>query len=284
MEMDDTIEPGKGRDAAADERKLRRKAMRRSWICPGAGFAMIGRNGWAVVEFVGTLLLLVAMVWLAFEPGPFPLWTVLAGVVAYGILWLVEQIMAKRARLQSPGPRFLVSGFVATSSVFWLTVLLILLCLVINLRSLRMAGSGMMPTLEPGERLIYHKRVDWPLVKHGAIIIYTNANDSAWGEPGWIMIARILAGPKDTLSIANGRYVVNGQVGHPVATTGKLGAAIQVPAAPATLVVPDNCYFMVQDHPAGSYDSRVLSWARKENIVSNRLWRLSGRGFLQRVE
>ncbi len=140
----------------------------------------------------------------------------------------------------------------------------------------------MVPTLVPGERLMFHKYVDFRLLKPGAIIIYKNANNSAWGKPGWIMISRILAGPGDEISFQNNRYVVNGIEGPVLSNLGESVTRIEVPSFPKTLTVPEKCYFVTQD--SSGYDSRVLSWARLENIVSTKLWYLSSRGIFKTVE
>ena len=145
--------------------------------------------------------LVPVIAWLAVRPSSAALWTSLLLLVTAMVLWIVEQIAVKRAPIRPPGPAFLVRGFVACSCAGWLGVALSTGLLVTALGSLRMAGTGMMPALEPGERVVYHKQVDRQAIKPGAIVIYRNAADSAWGQPGWIMISRILAGPGDSISI-----------------------------------------------------------------------------------
>jgi signal peptidase I len=140
------------------------------------------------------------------------------------------------------------------------------------------------PTLEDAERLIYHRFVDRQSVKPGAIIVYKNADDSAWGEPGWIAISRILAGPGDNIAIQNGNFVVNGIVGLPVANTGKYDVVLDIPSAPESLTVPDGCYFIVQDSPTRGFDSRVLAWVREDNIIGSRLWFFSRPGLGKPIE
>jgi hypothetical protein len=110
------------------------------------------------------------------------------------------------------------------------------------------------------------------------------ADECGWpAPPDYKVISRILAGPGDELSIDNGRYVVNGNAGPLVGDTGDFEPVMEVPVAPLKLTVPEDCYFMVQESPAG-LDSRVLSWARKERIVATSLWHLDRRRFLQEVE
>jgi signal peptidase I len=154
----------------------------------------------------------------------------------------------------------------------WLIAIIVLGFLLTSFGSIKMAGSGMSPTLPQGDRALYHKRVDWQHVRPGAVIVYRNADDSPWGKPDWLMVSRILAGPGDTLSVADGRYVVNGKIGPAVGPTGAYAPVIDVPTSPAAITVPQDCYFVAQDSPAGGLDSRVLSWVRKEKLVSARLW------------
>lgn len=269
---------------APDERTIRATAMKRSWICPGAGFAFIGRSPLAVATYAATLCGLPVIVWLTFEPNGLSLAVTLAVMVVATGLWFVEQIAVTRMTLNPPSPQVLVRRFVPASCIMVLAMILTLGFLVTGFGSLGMGGSGMMPTLKRGERLLYHKHIDWQRVKPGAIIVYKNADDSAWGQPGWFVISRILAGPGDRLSIKDGNYLVNGNRGPKVADTGKFDIAIEIPAEPETLRVPDNSYFIVQDSPGGGFDSRVLSWVRTESILGSRLWYLSGRGVFKPVE
>lgn len=267
-----------------DEADIRKKAVKRSWICPGTGFALIGNGPYAIATFVASLCIVPAVAWVAIQPAPASLWTAISVFVVATVLWLAEQIAIKKAALRRPSRSILDRGFIASSCMMWLAVILVTGLLVTAFDSLQMAGSGMTPTLENAERLIYHKHVDWQSVKPGAIIVYKNANDSAWGEPGLLVISRILAGPGDDISIQDGKYVVNGITGPPVADTGKYDVVVDIPSSPQSLKIPDGCYFIVQDSPDGSFDSRVLSWVRDDNIVGSRLWYFSGRGLFKPVE
>ncbi len=267
-----------------DEAEIRKKAIKRSWICPGAGFALIGNGAFAIAAFVASLCTVPAFAWVAFRPTAASLWTTVAALVIATVLWLAEQIAIKKAALRTPSPPILVRGFIASSCMMWLAIILVIGLFVTAFGSLRMAGSGMTPTLDKAERLIYHKHVDWQSVKPDAIVVYKNAMDSAWGEPGWLVISRILAGPGDNISIQNAKYVINGAVGPPVADTGKFDVVLNIPSAPESLTIPEECYFVVQDSPTGGFDSRVLSWLRAENVVGTRLWYFSSRGICKPVK
>lgn len=267
-----------------DETELRKRAIKRSWICPGAGFALVGKGACAIATFAASLCIVPTVAWVAFQPTAVSLWTTIAVLVIGIVLWLAEQIAAKRAPLRTPSPSILDRGFIASTCTMWLAVILAIALLVTAFGSLRMVGSGMTPTLQEAERLIYHKHIDWQSVKPGAIIVYKNADDSAWGRRGWIVISRILAGPGDEISIQDGEYIVNGTAGPPVADTGRYDVVLDIPSSPESVTVPDHCYFMVQDSPTGGFDSRVLSWVRADNIVGSRLWYFSRRGICRPVE
>ena len=165
------------------EPELRKKAAKRSWICPGAGFALVGNGACAIATFFASLCIVPAVAWVAFQPTAVSLWTTIAVLVIATVCWLAEQIAIKKAALRAPSPSILDRGFISSSCVMWLAVILAIGLLVTAFGTLRMAGSGMMPTLANSERLIYHKRIDWQSVKPGAIIVYENSHDSAWSQP-----------------------------------------------------------------------------------------------------
>lgn len=267
-----------------DDAEIRKKAVKRSWICPGAGSALVGNGTLAIVTFVASLCIVPAIAWVAFRPSAASLWTTVAVLVVATAMWLAEQIVIKKAAIRTPKPSILDRGFIAATSTMWLAVVLATGLLLTAFGSLRMAGSGMSPTFENAERLIYHKYVNWQSVQPGSIIVYKNADDSAWGQPGWLVVSRILAGPGDHISIQNGEYVVNEHAGPPVADTGEHDVVLEIPPSPESLTVPEDCYFIVQDSPASGFDSRVMSWVRADNIVGSHLWYFSSRGICKPVE
>jgi signal peptidase I len=265
------------------ERETRARAASRSWICPGSGFAQIGHAPAAIAMYGVSLGVLPVLVWFASDPSAASLWTTVAMLVVYGFLWFGEQIAARRAKLGPSGPAVLVSGYVAASAVMWLAYAAGLILLLASFGGLRMGGAGMSPTIEMGERLVYHKHVDWRRVQPGAVVVYRNPEGSAWGQPG-LIISRILAGPGDKLSIQDAHYVVNGTAGPRVADAGRFKTVVDVPSAPKTLTVPEGSYFVVQDSPTGGIDSRVLSWVRTGDIVSSRLWHCGAGGICKSVQ
>lgn len=53
---------------SAEEVQLRKQALRRTWRCPGAGFALIGNGMFAIATFFASVMILPAFAWLAYQP------------------------------------------------------------------------------------------------------------------------------------------------------------------------------------------------------------------------
>jgi signal peptidase I len=199
-------------------------------------------------------------------------------------LWIAEQFAVKRLSLHAPRPKFLVNNIFIASAPMWIAGALALFLLFTRFGSIQLAGNGMSPTLENGERALYVKVLDPQRLRRGAVIVFRTSNRSAWGEPGALVISRILAIPGDRLSIRDGRYVLNGEQGPTVADTGPYAPVLPIPTAPETLTLSADRFFVVQDSPSGGFDSRVLSWVEPTEIVSTRLHYMSARSVLGPVE
>ena len=268
-----------------DQDSLRAQAVRRSWACPGAGFALWGRPGLAIASYVLSLAAIGGMAWLVVDPRSRAALWVTGGLVGVAtVLWIVEQFGLKRLSSRPPQPRILVGGIFAASAVIWFAAVLFLLLLFSRVGSLKIAGSGMSPTLQNGQRALYEKRVEPERLRRGTPVLFTTSDRSAWGQPGWIVAARILAVPQDRLSTSDGKYVVNGQTGPAVSELGSYPPVILVPTAPESWTVPEGCYFVVQESSSGGYDSRVLSWVEPGEFVSTRLYHFTVQDFLRPVE
>jgi signal peptidase I len=259
---------------ASTEGELRRKAARRSLVCPGSGFALVGYRRLAIASFAISVAALLSFGWIALEPAAVPLYTAAALLAACALLAVLEQLAVKRASPCAVGPVLLVEQFGIASVAIWLLGAVALALIFTNFGSLRVAGPGMEPTFKPNAFLMYRKRVDWQAIRPGSVILFANASDAAWGKPGWLVVSRILAGPGDRLSIDGDNYTVNGPVASAVASLGSHKVRINVPSAPETVLVPGGCYFVVQDSPSQGLDSRVLSWVRKESIVGDTIWQV----------
>jgi signal peptidase I len=145
----------------------------------------------------------------------------------------------------------------------------------------KLAEDGMSPTLEKGELAIYEKRVDPKRLERDAVIVFRVSTRSAWGEPGWLVISRILARPGDRLSIRGQRYLINGREGPRVPSTRPYEPVVHVPSVPDVLTIPDGCYFVIQDR---GFDSRVLALVETGDIVSARLYYLRREAMLREVK
>jgi signal peptidase I len=238
----------------------------------------------ALLTFLSSLALVALVFLVLFRPSSTVLWAILVAFVAASVLWITEQFAVRKLALQPSQPAVLVRGFYLASGVLWLTSGLVAIVIVASFGSFVMKGRGMAPTLEDGERLVFRKAVESDHLRRGKVIVFRVSAKSAWGPPGSLVTARILGAPGDQLSMNGGSYVVNGAPGPEVAATGTYQPVIPVPVAPDFLVVPNQCYFVVQDEPQNSFDSRVLSWAESSDVVTTRLYYLGSRGIFTQVE
>jgi signal peptidase I len=158
-------------------------------------------------------------------------------------------------------------------------------CLLMNFGSQLMRGEAMSPVINPGELLLYHKRVVATDLVPGKVVSFGTSPDSSWGRPGDVVLARILAAPGDALAIREKQYDVNGKdSGIEVSPVGHFRVVVNVPESPEQIKVPPDCYFVVQEQPPKALDSRTLSWARRPNVIATKLWLVSSRGLGKPLE
>lgn len=253
---------------------LRRTARRRAWICPGAGFALLGYQRWAVLTFWSGLAAMLVALWTAWSPSAAAFCTLLLLVVLSGVTWLTEIWTTYFAWPTQPGStasrRYRLGG----AAIVALTVLLV----VVVTRSygvISVEEDGMAPKVHPGERLLFRAGVGSDDLERGKLILFKLAPESKYGEPDTLVLARILAVPDDLLEMRHGRYYVNDRAEGDIATAGEDLISLIIMKHPSQTLVPKNCYFVVQDSPDGGHDSRILWWARRENIISTRFWSLN---------
>jgi hypothetical protein len=134
-----------------DESTLRKKARRRSWFCPGAGFALLGCSVLAILTAAASLCVFAAAAWAVLQPSSGALLGVLVALLVATAFWLAEQLTVPWVTPRAPGPALLVNRFSIAGSLQCLAAGIILILILCNFRSLRMAGTGMSPTLEKGE-------------------------------------------------------------------------------------------------------------------------------------
>src|SRR5437762_1172063 len=105
--MHDNVIPDGPTAPGQDDRLFRRRALYRSWACPGAGYAFLGRKGAALLTYVAALGILPTVAWVALQPQTAAAWAALGVVALAAILSVAEQFACKWAAPQPAGPRFL---------------------------------------------------------------------------------------------------------------------------------------------------------------------------------
>jgi signal peptidase I len=202
------------------------------------------------------------------------------------ILYIVEVISVSKAKVHERHQNRLRTAFVPIAVAQLALALVFAVLLFGTSGSIRMQGSGMSPELRPGERLIYRKTVQTSDLRTGSLILYRLNPENTWINRRLLVTARILATPGDRIAQRDGRYIVNGrETVQTVGSVGRYKRAIAVPDAPDTLAVPDGCFFIAQDNPEKSFDSQVLAWARRADVVSTDIRHLVKDGeFLKKAE
>ncbi len=272
----------------ADQRAIRKAARLRSSLLPGMGFGLLGHTRLAAIGLVLTALSVPIVAVACFHPEGGLAWLALAFILASILFWIFESIAVGRMTIRpSGGSDFLSRHRMAAYAIAYTCAAAVLICFFLNFGSLRIGGNGMIPTVQPGELILYHKRVEAADLVPGAIIAFRVSPESSWGHPwehpGSTVMGRILAVPGDTIGIDGTRYRVNGKESVGTGPLGPERVVLDVPEAPARRTVPPDCFFVVQDSPSGAFDSRVLSSARRQDIVATRLWLLSRRGLGQHL-
>ena len=269
----------------AEGAALRKQARWRSHFWPGSGFALLGHPGLAFLGAVIIALMPAALLCLLFTFHPLFFWSFIASLGVYLCFYLAEQFWCRSIVIYPGGERRFLSRFlVPLCAVGYLGVVGVVVFFFLNIGSARIGGQGMMPTLHPGDFLMYRKQVVREHLRPGHFVYFRTSADSAWGKGGDLVVARILAIPGDEMSIEGDHYLLNGKQSVRVGPLGKFRASIEIPKAPKALKVPDSCYFIIQDNSQDSFDSRVLSWARESNMVSTQAIVLVGHEFGRVVE
>jgi signal peptidase I len=233
---------------------------------------------------LSSLAALFSLVWLAVEPGAEAVWTTAVALAVAMASWIAEQLGVKRIAPRQPAPRLLVGGFVAVTVLYFCVALATVAVVLGYIGSLQLAGSAMSPTIANGERLLYHKRVRPERLRRGAVIVFKLSDRAGWGHPGTIVVSRILAVPGDELAIRDGKYLVSGSAGPACGDNGQYVPVIEVPNEPVRITVPADSYFVVQVSPGKAFDSRVLSWVRREEIASTQLYHIRSGAFLKPLD
>jgi len=267
--------------------ELRRVARRRTWICPGAGFATHGHPRAAAFAYFSGLFTVAAAAYAVWRPSREGLIATVALFAASTAAWLVEL-----ATVYWMWPS---SGDAASSSFVgrryrMLAALILVFAALLAWGVVRYYGvyemrdAGMSPTVRPGERIVYRAEVKDDRLQPGTLTLFRLSPENRFGEAGTMEFGRILAVPGDRLQMRNGMYWVNGVAQAKISPTHGNKTSLIVMGHPSTTIVPKDCYFVVQEAADGGLDSRVLHWARREDFVATTFYRLNRFPPLQPIE
>lgn len=282
--LQDPASPPPPSTIAEEEPRLRARARRRAWFCPGAGWALLGHGRRAMTTFLLYFAFLAALGWLIVSWLPAALWLTIAALVVTLIAWLGEISAVKRATIRPGQPGWLARRFWPATALTWAASLAIPALMALEFGRTDITGAGMAPALDAGERVLFRRRIDPADLHAGAVVLFRLPPQARIGEPGMLLVGRLLAVPGDTLSIRNDHYVVNGETTDYLADKKIAIPAVDVPRWPETLKVREGRYFVVQDSPRPGIDSRLLSWIHDRDLVSARLIHVSRRQLFQPVE
>ena len=250
-------------------------------LIPGFGFAVRGHH-WPAAIGVGlnaTAYLAALVFVLSFRPGA--AWLCLYASMGLLLFALVESIVSRRLGRRPARGAVAIYGSIALADYGLLAVAAVLF--VQNIGVIGVDGDVMSPAMESGDAYLFFRPHDADDLQRDRVIIFELDSDCTVGEPGQMIVARILAVPGDELAIRRGRFRVGEEDGGLASDFGSHGTAVDISTKRRTLTVPAECYFVVQDDRRNGLDSRVLSWARAENVVSAKLLSATRRSPLREV-
>ncbi len=154
-----------------------------------------------------------------------------------------------------------------------LLALVVYLALQFSVQPYRVEGSSMLPTLSEGEYLLVNKMVYWqvPVLgggddylvhppARGEVVIFRFPDD-----PTRSFVKRIVGVPGDTVEIARGVVLIDGQI--------LIEPYLVRPDSSSMepVVVPEGSYFVLGDNRGASDDSRSWGVVPAENVIG-RAW------------
>lgn len=244
---------------------------------------MLGNAPLGNIAYGTAILVAGSAVFLALNPSTLALVVTLIFLLISTILWVAETIAG-----YSAWPSSLVrptgNAFIVRAAVLWSLYVLLAALVPATYGALKVSGNGMSPLIQQDDKLIFRRRGERTKYAVGQVVLFRLDADNKFTEAGSLLLGRIMAGPGDKIYRRELEYYVNGVVDRDVAPDKPYPLALEIARFPNETVVPDGCYFVIQDAPDGGLDSRVLSWARKENIVSNEMYRVRGLPPWRRIE
>lgn len=284
----DSASPAPSEAVPSEERASRLRARRRASLCPGAGWALVGYRRRALLALISVAACLAALVWLVLTLSKESMWTAAVATLIAVLVWIAELLDVRWCVVRPAAESLLVRRFLTVTLLVWLAGLAVPVLIAVRFAtdfgSIKISDDRMAPTIKPGEWLLYSRQVADADLQHRAVVLYRLPPQAKGGTPGELVIARILAVPGDKLAVRGGNYVVNGRTSRLRAKALAEKTPIAVPAWPKTLTVPESRYFMVQDSPETGIDSQQLDWARREDVVSTRLYKFNGRGLPRAID
>ena len=178
-----------------------RKAARwRPSLLPAMGFALLGYPVLAALGLAFLAIFLGAVAVVSFRPEHVAAWVALASLLGGLICWVVEYLAVGRIVIQPPGESSPISRrFKRICALSYIGSTAVCIWFLLNFGSFVMRGDGMNPIILPGERILYHRQVLETDLAPGQLAAFRVSPMSSWGQPGDIVIGRILAAPGDEI-------------------------------------------------------------------------------------
>jgi len=264
---------------------FRKNARRRAWICPGAGFALMGRPITGAICYLTSLATFACGIATAISPSRAALTTTIALVVLGTVLWGYEMLSSLTAwpPEQSKVPRF--NAWLGALGIA-IAIAIFAFVVISSYQLVTFEGGSMYPLISEQETILMHRRVDDAQLKKGTIVFFDLDRESRVGLPGALTMARIIAVPGDTISkTRSNHYVINKVFDErKTAPLDTLVPAIEIPFAPKSYTVPAGGYFVSQEASEDFLDSQLFGLAKRDRIVSTELYRFGKGKFLEKIE
>lgn len=269
---------------------FRKAARKRATICPGAGFDYMGLPTLGAFCFATNAATLAMAIGTAFATSRAMLLTTIALIVVGIVLWVYEMFYTLTAWPPAEPRQVKYNPWLGAGII---TALLVGfgLATFYSFKLATFGGLHMSPTVSDEEELLFHRLVDDDSLARGTVVLFTLPEENKISEPGKLTLGRIIAVPGDKISTmptspgsGEARYLINGEVARRVAPTGSAPIALRVPKSPGAITVPPDCYFIAQDNSDEGYDSRVLGYAKRERILSTKMFRWNKSPFLETIK
>lgn len=150
---------------------------------------------------------------------------------------------------------------ILTILTVFLTSLTGLILILLSIRTLRVYGHSMEPTLKYGQIVVVDKSFIFRRgVSRGDIVSYERS-----AKDGTLIIGRIVALPDEKVSLLNGSVYINGKMlEEPYAKGATLGGTAIVENK--EYIVPKDEYLILGDNRQKSWDSRSFGFVQKQEL------------------